>query len=114
MIKQIKVGNTNHDIVGISEMITPTISNGTYSGSIKPNVYYKIHDVKSATITLATPTNTSCFNHYMFEIKFSGGSTLTLPAGLTWANGDDISGYLETGKTFQISIINNLAVFAKF
>lgn len=52
-------------------------------------------------------------NEYL--IQFTSGTTattLSLPDTVKWANENAIS--IESGKTYSISILNNLAVFAVF
>jgi hypothetical protein len=49
----------------------------------------------------------------MFEFTASSsGCTLSVPSTIKWINGTAPS--IEAGKTYQISIINNLATVAKF
>ena len=84
------------------------------SKSIEPNKYYKwTSAMSSLTITLATPTNTSILNNYMFEFTTSSsGCTLNVPSTVKWANGEAPT--IEASKTYQVSIINNLAVVSNF
>lgn len=98
-----------NDIVTISvESVTST------SKSIEPNKYYKwTSAMSSLTITLATPSNTSILNNYMFEFTTSSsGCTFNVPSTVKWANGEAPT--IEASKTYQVSIINNLAVVTKF
>ena len=48
----------------------------------------------------------------MFEVSFSGGNILNLPSGIKWAKG--YTPIFVAGKTYQISVINNLGVFTEF
>lgn len=84
------------------------------SKSIEPNKYYKwTSAMSSLTITLATPTNTSRLNNYMFEFTTSSnGCTLNVPSTVKWSNGEAPN--IEASKTYQVSIINNLAVVSNF
>lgn len=78
---------------------------------IEPNKLYLWDTVESLTITLATPTDTTIVNEYM--IQFTSGdiaTQLTLPDTITWMSEPTIS----TNATYQISIINNLAVIGEF
>jgi hypothetical protein len=81
---------------------------------IEPNKYYKwTNAMSSITVTLHTPTTSGTLNNYMFEFKVSAsGCTLTVPAGVKWANGEPPE--LKVNKTYQVSIINNLAVTSMF
>ena len=80
--------------------------------SMEPNVYYRILDVKKLTITAFKSGETGFCNNYMLEVRFKGGNTLSLPTGITWANGNTPT--FVAGGVYQISIINNLGVFTKF
>ena len=82
--------------------------------SIEPNKYYKWTDaVSSLEITLTEPKDTKVLNNYMMEFTTSStGCSLTLPAAIKWANGEVPT--LDASITYQVSIINNLAVITKF
>lgn len=92
----------------------PTETTTASSKSLTANKYCKwTNTPTSITITLATPSNTSIVNNYMFEFTASSsGCTLSVPSTIKWINGTVPS--IEAGKTYQISIINNLATIAKF
>lgn len=78
---------------------------------IEPNKLYLWNTVESLTITLATPNDTTIVNEYM--IQFTSGDVatqLTLPDTITWMSEPTIS----TNATYQISIINNLAIIGGF
>lgn len=77
---------------------------------MQPNVYY--HYVGSnLAITLAPPSKEDVLNEYMIKIVCTDSPMISLPTGLTWAS--DAPSF-ESGVTYQISIIDNLAVFAEF
>lgn len=92
----------------------PTETTTASSKSLTANKYCRwTNTPTSITITLATPSNTSILNNYMFEFTASSsGCTLSVPSTIKWINGTAPS--IEAGKTYQISIINNLATVAKF
>lgn len=92
----------------------PTETTTASSKSLTANKYCRwTNTPTSITITLATPSNTSIVNNYMFEFTASSsGCTLSVPSTIKWINGTVPS--IEAGKTYQISIINNLATIAKF
>ena len=59
------------------------------------------------TLTLAEPTDPNIINHYMAEfISGATATTLTMPDTIIWQNDPAI----EAGKTYQISIVDNLGV----
>lgn len=91
---------------------------GSSSGSggvtkqIKPNTFYIFGEAARITITLATEER-GILNEYMFE--FVSGSTptaLLLPDSVKWLGGEAPT--IEANKTYQVSIVNNFAVYASF
>lgn len=89
----------------------PIRNNTSNTADIEPNVLNVWGEVASLTITLATPSDTSIVNEYM--IQFTSGSTATtlvLPDTITWMSEPTIN----PNATYQISIINNLAVIGGF
>lgn len=84
------------------------------SGGILPNVFYNLGTLDSAiTITLATPTDNMIENEY--KVQFTQPSTavtITLPNDWTWLKGSTPT--FSASKTYQISIVNNLAICAEF
>lgn len=76
------------------------------SKELQPNIYYIFGEVAELTITLATEES-NILSEYMFQ--FTSGSTatiLSLPETIKWIGDNTI----ESNKTYQVSIINNLAV----
>lgn len=108
--------NTYYHLISIDRVadLRVSISSETAtSKSISPNVYYKWGTMSSLSITLATPSDSTVLNNYMFEFTASSaGCSLTMPSGIKWQNGSAPT--IESGKTYQISIINNLAVASMF
>lgn len=90
------------------------ISNYTSSIEIEPNTYYRTTAKRSSnlSVTFAEPSENGIVNEYVFEIACSKAFTLTLPEGVVWAN--DVAPEIAAGKTYVISVVNNLAVFAEF
>ena len=79
---------------------------------IKPNTFYKFGEIISMTITLAAEES-GILNEYMFE--FATGTTpatLSLPDSVKWSGGNAPT--IEASKTYQVSIVNNLAVYTSF
>lgn len=79
---------------------------------LKPNHFYKVSVTGDTIITLGGPTPTRITNEYVMKIVCTGTPNITLPSGLIWAN--DTAPVFTAGKTYVISIIDNLAVFAEF
>lgn len=85
---------------------------GTVTKQIKPNTLYKFGECSSLTITLGAGTS-GIVNEYMFEfISASTPTTLSVPDTVKWSGGSAPT--IEANKTYQVSIVNNLAVYAAF
>lgn len=80
------------------------------SQAMEPNTYYKFSG-SALTVTFATPTDNAIVNEYVIEVV-ANNTTLALPTTIKWAGGE--SPAMTSGKTYVISVINNLAVFAEF
>ena len=95
---------------GIEFQESPTYSSVT----LQPNKYCKIERARSSlTVSLAEGTGGNVVDNYMLE--FSTASDfygVTWPDGLQWQNGEEPE--VVGGWTYQVSIVNNLAVIAKF
>ena len=81
--------------------------------TLTPNVFHVWGTVASLTLTLATPTDDTIVNEYMFQ--FTSGSTattLSLPSTVVW---DEEKGEIsiEMGYIYQVSILNNIALWAR-
>lgn len=85
------------------------------SMTLSPNTCYKntSTSLSTLTITLGSVSNSNIVNEYFVEFTTgSSGTTVSLPSGIKWANGETPT--FEAGTTYQISIINNLGVVTKF
>lgn len=75
--------------------------------AITPNALHRWGEVASLDITLAIPTDLTIVNEYMLEfVSGATATTLTLPDTIEWA----IEPKIEPNKTYQISIVDNIAV----
>ena len=89
--------------------LTPSVKTSTASSvkrTISPNVFYKYGVCSKIEITF-TAGDTNSYNEYMLE--FQSGETpteLILPNEVKWT-GDHA---IESNMTYQVSIVNNLAV----
>lgn len=93
------------------KLITSTSSSMTLS----PNIYYRntSTSLSSLTITLGSVSNSNIINEYFIEFTTSSaGTTVSLPSTIKWANGEVPT--FDASTTYQISIVNNLGVVAKF
>jgi len=78
---------------------------------IQPNVLNVWGEIAELTITLATPTDTSIVNEYM--VQFASGetaTTLVLPDTIQWLSEPTVN----PNATYQLSVVNNLAVIGEF
>lgn len=90
----------------------------TYTSSLmtlSPNIYYRNTNTNLSTLTisLGSVSNLNILNEYLVEFTTrSSGTTVILPSSVKWVNG--VAPTLENGKTYQISIVNNLGTCTKF
>lgn len=87
--------------------VPPVIAMTDTTAQLEPNNMYIWGEVTSLNITLTAPTDNTRLNEYM--LQFACGNTpaaVTLPSAIKWITETNI----EPNKTYQISIINNLAV----
>ena len=81
------------------------------SVSMKPNTYYRLTTGQSSlTITFQNPTYSDIVNEYLIE--FVCGGTVSVPDTIVWAGGKVPT--FEEGKTYLLSVVNNLGLVAKF
>jgi hypothetical protein len=100
------------DLGYVNKKLTTSTSS---SMSLSPNVYYRntSTSLSTLTITLGSVSNSNIINEYFVEFTTrSSGTTVSLPSSVKWANGETPT--FENGKTYQISIVNNLGVCTKF
>lgn len=79
--------------------------------AINPNVLNVWGTVSSLAISFNAGAS-GAVNEYMiqFTCPSNAGTTLVLPSSVKWMNGDELEP--EAGWTYQVSIVNNLAVYA--
>lgn len=78
------------------------------------NIFYSLGEIsQDTTFVLVAPEDNTVLNEYL--IQFSIGNTvptITFPNGLSWLNGETPT--LNANKTYQLSIVDNLAILAEF
>ena len=85
---------------------------GTVTKQIKPNTFYKFGEVTNLAISFAAEES-GIENEYKFEfVSGTTPTTLSLPDSVKWSGGNAPT--IEANKTYQVSIVNNLAVYAAF
>lgn len=96
--------------IGTVNAVTVTGSSSSYT--IKPSILYKWDTVEHPlTIVFDTPTEGKA-NEYMIEFTVGSNFSLTLPSDIRWINGEVPE--WEEGYTYQISIMDNLAIAASW
>lgn len=76
---------------------------------ILPNILNKCGTIRSLAIHSFQGAQEGCVNEYMLEFTVNGDDfTLALPDGVRWTEEPT----WENGYTYQVSIVDNLAVFA--
>ena len=118
-VTSVKIDNVNKtpsngiiDLGYVNKKLTTSTSS---SMTLSPNVYYRNTSTSLSilTITLGSVSNSNIINEYFVEFTTrSAGTTVSLPSTVKWANGE--TPIFENGKTYQISIVNNLGVCTKF
>jgi hypothetical protein len=77
---------------------------------MRPNNLYKL-GVRGALEVVFRQGNPGYVNEYMFEFTSNTDSfSLTVPSGVKWLYEPEIT----SGNTYQVSILNNLAVIAEW
>lgn len=89
---------------------TDVLSADSDTTTIQPNVFYDFGQADSLTVTLGDVADIRQYNEYMFQFE-SGAipTTLSVNAGsqeIKWIGNHTV----EANKTYQVSIVNNLAV----
>lgn len=86
---------------------------GGGSVEIECNTYYMFGEVTALDISLLPQSDTNYLSEYMFEFSCGGVSaTLSLPTEVKWVENNPI--VLMPNKRYQITIINNMAVWAAY
>ena len=93
----------------ISELAPKVVTQTRTSIAINPNVLNKWGKVSSLTIRSLKAGPSGFANEYMMEFIVNGDDfSLTLPSSVRWQEEPE----WEDGYTYQVSILNNLAVYA--
>ena len=86
----------------------------TYQVTLQPNKYCKLNRTfAQLVVSLGPSSGDGVVDNYMFEFSTPAYSTsITWPDGLKWQNGQEP--IIEANSTYQVSIINKLAVISVF
>ena len=98
---------TEHqDISGKANKIS-VVQSSASTIEINSNTFYKFGEVASLTITLASITDNTIYNEYMFEfVSGTTATTLTLPSSIKWLETPTI----DANKIYQCSIVDNVGL----
>ena len=97
---------SHQDISGKANKIS-VVQTSASTIEINPNTFYKFGEVASLNITLASITDNTIYNEFMFEfVSGSTATTLTLPDTIKWLETPTI----ESNKIYQCSIVDNIGV----
>lgn len=118
----VKIGsniNISNGVISVDENLgsIPTVtcsSTETTKALNCDNFYVWADAMSSLTITLNSYTEDGLYHEYMFQFTSPSGSgtTLSLPSSITWIGGSAPT--IKASKTYQVSIVNNLAVIGEF
>ena len=73
--------------------------------TIQPNTFYVFPVANEIEVELAE-CDASRYNEYMFQFVSSENTTLILPTNIKWIGDNEV----EPNMTYQVSIVNNIAV----
>ena len=96
----------HQDISGKANKIS-VVQTSASTIEINPNTFYKFGEVASLNITLASITDNTIYNEYMFEfVSGTTATTLTLPSSIKWLETPTI----DANKIYQCSIVDNIGL----
>ena len=97
---------SHQDISGKANKIS-VVQTSASTIEINPNTFYKFGEVASLNITLASITDNTIYNEYMFEfVSGTTATTLTLPSSIKWLETPTI----DANKIYQCSIVDNIGL----
>lgn len=86
------------------------VANTVASQELAPNTLYKFASRTSAlTLTLGTPVSDIANEYHLFLVVGSTAPTITWPTGISWNGGSAPT--IAADKTYEVSILNNIAAF---
>lgn len=97
---------SHQDISGKADKIS-VVQSSASTIEINSNTFYKFGEVASLNITLASITDNTIYNEYMFEfVSGTTATTLTLPSSIKWLETPTI----DANKIYQCSIVDNVGL----
>ena len=107
--------NHNHDdkYMGITTQVNGTVGDVVITNMVPNKLYrYVGGGCTSITVNSLSSVVAGNYNEYMLEFEAGNGCTFVWPETLKWMNGQEP--VFESSKIYQISIVNNLGVYAQF
>lgn len=99
-------------LVDASDVATPIVEQTGTDVTINPNVM-NVWSTTVASLQVAFAAGTAGrVAHYMMQFTADDNFALVLPSGIRWMNDDEPE--WVAGSTYQVSVENNLAIFAEF
>lgn len=99
-------------LISASDIATPITEQTETDVTINPNVM-NVWSTAVASLQVAFAAGTTGrVAHYMMQFTAGDSFTLALPSGIRWMNDDEPE--WVAGSTYQVSVENNLAIFAEF
>lgn len=99
-------GYVDNSLLGKANKIS-VVQTSASTIEINPNTFYKFGEVASLNITLASITDNTIYNEYMFEfVSGTTATTLTLPSSIKWLETPTI----DANKIYQCSIVDNIGI----
>lgn len=118
----IELKNLKADVLKTPEIYINGDENLNADIRLKPNIYYNIKNMAYGSIAFEPTTNGEMCN-FMFQIEIPDNlmiingeevsPSIILPDDIKWSKGIQ-SLVLSKGKTYQISVINNLGVYTEY
>lgn len=105
-IKEIRAIYTHGEYYGNGCISSVDSGTGEVSAELLPNVFHVFGEVSALNVTFGKGLS-GIVNEYMFQFNSGAIPTvLTLPEGVKWIG----SRVVKANRTYQVSILNNLAV----
>ena len=96
----------------IFEIKYTSVTSSTGSVELSDTKMYILGEQSAVTITLPSGAESNGREYLCQFTAAASGCTLSVPDTITWLGGEPPT--INAGKTYQLSILNNLAVIGEF
>lgn len=96
----------------IYEIKYTSVTSSTGSVELSDTKMYILGEQSAVTITLPSGAESNGREYLCQFTAAASGCTLSVPDTITWLGGETPT--INAGKTYQLSILNNLAVIGEF